>query len=149
MIVHTLLVNHFYLKTQLRSFNNNSFVKEVCLQQLFDFAGSIILDTVETALFILSIEQETRSWLALLQWRLNERDGVSSHQPQHWLLNRSFRRRSKEHQRSASLVFVRGIHRWPVNSPHRGPVTRKIFHHVVQRLLAYIQYKVKLGPLNK
>ena len=23
--------------------------------------------------------------------------------------------------------FVRGIHRWPVNSPHKGPVTPKIF----------------------
>ena len=23
--------------------------------------------------------------------------------------------------------FVRGIHRWPVNSPHKGPVTRKLF----------------------
>ena len=28
-------------------------------------------------------------------------------------------------QRSASLAFVRGIHRWPVNSPHKGTVTRK------------------------
>ena len=27
----------------------------------------------------------------------------------------------------ASLAFVRGIHRWPMNSPHKGPVTRKIF----------------------
>ena len=26
---------------------------------------------------------------------------------------------------SASLAFVRGIHRWPVNSPHKRPVTRK------------------------
>ena len=25
------------------------------------------------------------------------------------------------------LAFVRGIHRWPVNSPHKGPVTRKLF----------------------
>ena len=33
----------------------------------------------------------------------------------------------RKHQSSASLVFVRGIHRWPVNSPHKGPVTRKIF----------------------
>ena len=32
-----------------------------------------------------------------------------------------------KHQSSASLAFVRGIHRWPVNSPHKGPVTRKIF----------------------
>ena len=31
------------------------------------------------------------------------------------------RRRSKKHQSSASLAFVRGIHRWPVNSPHKGP----------------------------
>ena len=30
-------------------------------------------------------------------------------------------------QSSASLAFVRGIHRGPVNSPHKGPVTRKIF----------------------
>ena len=30
-------------------------------------------------------------------------------------------------QSSASLAFVRGIHRWPVNSQHRGPVTRKMF----------------------
>ena len=30
-------------------------------------------------------------------------------------------------QNSASLAFVRGIHRWPVNSPHIGPVTRKMF----------------------
>ena len=31
------------------------------------------------------------------------------------------------HQSSASLAFARGIHRWPVNSPHKGPVTRKMF----------------------
>ena len=27
-----------------------------------------------------------------------------------------------------SLAFVRGTHRRPVNSPHKGPVTRKCFH---------------------
>ena len=31
------------------------------------------------------------------------------------------------HQSSASLAFVRVIHRWPVNSPHKWPVTRKMF----------------------
>ena len=54
------------------------------------------------------------------------RDGVSNHQPYHCLLNLLFRRRSK-HQSSASLAFVRGIHRSPVNSPHKWPVTRKMF----------------------
>ena len=33
----------------------------------------------------------------------------------------------RKHQSSASLAFVRGIHRWPINSPHKGPVTRKMF----------------------
>ena len=33
----------------------------------------------------------------------------------------------RNHQSSASLAFVRVIHRWPVNSPHKWPVTRKIF----------------------
>ena len=33
----------------------------------------------------------------------------------------------RKHQSSVSLVFVRGIHRWSVNSPHKGPVTRKMF----------------------
>ena len=33
----------------------------------------------------------------------------------------------RKHQSSASLAFVRGIHLWPVNSPHKVPVTRKMF----------------------
>ena len=32
-----------------------------------------------------------------------------------------------KHQSSASLAFVRRIHRGPVNFPHKGPVTRKMF----------------------
>ena len=33
----------------------------------------------------------------------------------------------RKHQSSASLAFVRGIHRGLVNSPHRWPVRRKMF----------------------
>ena len=33
----------------------------------------------------------------------------------------------RKHQSSASLAIVRGIHRWTVNSPHKGPVTWKMF----------------------
>ena len=33
----------------------------------------------------------------------------------------------RKHQSSASLAFVGGIHRGLVNSPHKGPVTRKMF----------------------
>ena len=40
----------------------------------------------------------------------------------------------RKNQSSASLALVRGIHRSvPVNSPHKGPVTRKMFpfHDVI------------------
>ena len=33
----------------------------------------------------------------------------------------------RKHQSSASLAFVREIHRGPVNFPHKCPVTRKMF----------------------
>ena len=33
----------------------------------------------------------------------------------------------RKHQSSASLAFVRVIHRGPVNYPHKWPVTRKMF----------------------
>ena len=34
----------------------------------------------------------------------------------------------RKYQRSVFLTFVSGIHRWPEkNSPHKGPVTRKMF----------------------
>ena len=39
----------------------------------------------------------------------------------------------RKHQSSASLAFMWGIHRWPANSPHKWPVTRKMFpfHDVI------------------
>ena len=47
-----------------------------------------------------------------------------------------------KHQRSISLAFVREIYRWPVNSPCKGPVTRKIiqFDHFI---MYYIEIKYK------
>ena len=33
----------------------------------------------------------------------------------------------RKHQSLVSLALVRGIHRWPVDSPHQRPVTRKMF----------------------
>ena len=59
-----------------------------------------------------------------LQWRHNGRDGVSNH---HCLLNRLFRRRSKK----TSTLPVTGLYARnspvTVNSPHKWPVTRKMF----------------------
>ena len=63
-----------------------------------------------------------------LLWRHIGRDGVSNHQPHDCLLNRlDSGADQRKHQSSTSLAFVQGIHRWPVNSPHKWPVTREIF----------------------
>ena len=61
-----------------------------------------------------------------LRWRHNERDGFSNHLTIVYSIVYSGTDQGK-HQSSASLAFVRGIHRAPVNSPHKGPVTRKMF----------------------
>ena len=62
-----------------------------------------------------------------LQWRHDERDGVLNHRHLDCLLNRLFGRISRKTSKLRVTGFVRGIHRWPVNSPHKGPVTREIF----------------------
>ena len=70
------------------------------------------------------------SWLRLpypLQWCHNERDGVSNHQPHDFYSSVYSGADQRKHQSSASLAFVRGIHRWPVNSPLKGSVTWKMF----------------------
>ena len=60
-----------------------------------------------------------------LQWRHNESDGVSNHQPHDCLLNHFTRRRS----RKTSKLRVTGlcVGNSPVNSPHKGSETRKMF----------------------
>ena len=81
-----------------------------------------------------SVKPESKYLNFPLQWRHNERDGIYNHRGSivystvcSWVDQRK--------QRSASLAFVRGIHRWLVNSPHKGPVTRKMlpFDDVIMR----------------
>ena len=62
-----------------------------------------------------------------LLWRHHEPDCVSNRQPHDCLLNRLSGTDQRKHQSSASLAFVRGIHRRPVSSSHKWPVTRKMF----------------------
>ena len=66
------------------------------------------------------------NFLNPLQWRHNERDGVSNHSLTIVYSTVFSGADHRKHQSSTSLVFVWGIHRWPVNSPHKWPVTRKM-----------------------
>ena len=62
-----------------------------------------------------------------LHWRQNGLDGVSTHQPHDYLLNRLFKHRSKKTSKLRVTRLSGGIHQWPAISPHKGPVTRKMF----------------------
>ena len=48
----------------------------------------------------------------------------------------------KHQSRSTSLAFVREIHWWPVDSPHKGPVSREIFpfDDVVMRFMLFFSH---------
>ena len=65
--------------------------------------------------------------LKKLHWRHNDHDGVSNHQPHGCLLNRLFRRRSKKTSKLRVTGLCVGNSPGPVNSPHKWPVTRKMF----------------------
>ena len=62
-----------------------------------------------------------------LQWRHNDHDGVSNHQPHGCLLNHLIRRRSKKTSELRVTGLCMGNSPGPVNSPHKWPVTRIMF----------------------
>ena len=53
-----------------------------------------------------------------------------------------------KHQSPASLAFVWGTHRGPVNSPHKWPVTRKMFPFDDVIMLASHYYGVRDNIYN-
>ena len=87
--------------------------------------------------FLVSLTRYSHHRPSLL-WRHNGRDSISNHQPHDCLLNRLFRRRSKKTSKLRVTGLCAGIHRGPVNSPHKWPVTRKIFPFDDVRMMIWI-----------
>ena len=54
----------------------------------------------------------------------------------------------RRHRSSASLAFVRGIHQWPVNSPHKGPAMRKRFHVIASSWSCLSNHKNTFSSSN-
>ena len=83
-----------------------------------------------------------------LKWRHKERDGVENHRRLACLINVCSGTDKKNHQSSASLAFVRGIDRWPMDSPHKGLVTQEMspFDDVIMifKLTSHIETQTKL-----
>ena len=92
----------------------------------------------------------------VLQWRHNARDGVQNHQPHDCLLNRLFRHRWKKKSKLRVTGLCDRCHwlRWPVNSPHKVPVTRKKFPFedvimvLCHRIMSFLQLYIIIRKLR-
>ena len=88
-----------------------------------------------------------------LQWRHNERDGVSNHHPDDCLLKRLFRCRSKRTPKLCVTGLCEGSSPVTGEFPHKGPVTWKLFPFddviMWDVTMQYIQYIFCLGNTGK
>ena len=69
----------------------------------------------------------SQCWFDSLQWRHNERHGVSNHPPHDYLLNRLSSRRSKKTSKLRGTGLCAGNSPVTGEFPAQGPVTRKMF----------------------
>ena len=82
--------------------------------------------TMTTIIIIIAVVAVISIWIAL-HWRHNDHDDFSNHQPHCCLLNLLFRHRSKKTSKLRVTGLCVGNSPWPVNSPHKWPVTRRMF----------------------
>ena len=83
------------------------------------------------------------TWMLFsLQWSHNGRDGVKISSITIVYSTVYSGTEQRKYQSSASLAFLREIHRWPVNFLHKGPVTREIlqFDDVIMFDLYFPRY---------
>ena len=71
----------------------------------------------------------------------HERHLVPNHPSFDCLFNSLCGPTKKKHQSPRYWPFVSRIHRWPVNSPHKGPVTRKSIHLMTSLFLTLLKEK--------
>ena len=94
-----------------------------CASIYYHYSWKVIKQTTLTTVEVMNAVKRQSP----LHWRHNDHDGVSNHQPHGCLLNRLFRRRSKKTSKLRVTGLCVGNSPRPVNSPHNGPVTRKMF----------------------
>ena len=81
-----------------------------------------------------------------LRWRHNDYDCGSYYQPHGCLLKRLFRRKSKKTSKLRVTGLCVGNSPGPVNSPHKEPVTRKMFPFDDVIMKIYLLTWWKLAP---
>ena len=99
------------------------------LQMHIWFIYSSVNWIIKTSDDLLHVWCQANTWTNAtisLHWRHNDHDSVSNHQSHGCLLNRLFGSRSKKASKLCVTGLCAGNSPGPVNSPHKGPVTRKM-----------------------
>ena len=86
----------------------------------------LIVDSSLSNIHKYNLDRNTK-YVSTLHWRHSEYDDISNHQPHGCLLNRVFRRRSKKTPKLRATDLCARNSPGSMNSPHKGPVTRKMF----------------------
>ena len=120
-VVWLMFLTRYHIQTQRHRFDdkheiiNLTRAKKIEQDQFYGPGDTFQESPVTKMSFIpMRIEPQQSKTKQLLQWRHNERDGVSNHQHHDCLLNRLFRRRSKK----TSKLRVTGL--CAGNSPVTG-----------------------------
>ena len=105
-----------------------------------DYACIIVVEAIRPLSFIVLFLKSFSLW-----WRHNGHDGVWNTSLTIVYSTVYSGADQRKYQSSASLAFVRGIHWGPVNSPHKWPVTRKMFPFddvivIISNMLLYSHY---------
>ena len=93
------------------------------------------------------------------QWRHNDHDSVSNHQPHGCLLKRLYMRWSKKTSKLCVTGLCEGNSPGSVNSPHKGPVARKMFpfddaimssqnHGPISRMIFFHRNLISVGTFS-
>ena len=93
--------------------------------RISSYTGRTDLDMVYRQLLL--YRRSPSIYKLTLHWRHNDHDGVSNHQPHGCLLDCLFGRRSKTTPKLRVTGLCARNSPGPVNSPQKGPVTRKMF----------------------
>ena len=140
----SVIVYKEVLPKQIMSFQHTVLViRKCCQSKLCHFSTQSSWDVDKSMWIIDSRVSTTNIWVLsaelcmTLQWRHNDHDGVSNHQPHGCLLKRLFRRRSKKTSKLCVTGLCVGNSPGPVNSPHKRPVTRKVvqFDDVIMNII--------------
>ena len=120
-------------------------VKHVLISPSFTTVGSIPLSLLLLALTVGTPENGTKYYSDVIMGTVASQ--VTSLASVYSTVHSSVDQR--KHQSSATLAFVWGIHRWPVNSPHKWPVTRKMFPFDDVIMKHWMKYSVHPEPPQK